>query len=288
MPLLRHLLDCTSLPVSALCTRNPPLLPDTAINKAQRYHFPQDQALSFGSSLLQRHIVCTHYQHTLLSAPLETEADTKRPFHTASATSAKDGQTIVEDYNVSHHRSPEGEKSLCILAAITSSVDGNRNKCRRIGVDVVPTVHPRDEKEFVSMMCDKEAGVFTDYEAATIMAAGGDGERTRCLYLHWGLKEAYVKAMGTGIVGELRGIEFRGVPDVRDFGEGRREVEVWVEGRDETGKWYVEVSFIGGNKEREGFYVAVCCDRTAVTEEDKKGQWREVTVEEVLRECGVE
>ncbi|KAI5819012.1 hypothetical protein BZA77DRAFT_378558 [Pyronema omphalodes] len=346
MPLIRHLLDCTSLPISTLTSHTPPLLPPSAISKAQRYHFPADQSLSLGSSLLQRHIISTHYHHNLLSAPITIEASTNRPFHTASEHELKPGKPVVEDYNVSHHRAPEGEKSFCVLAAIidgpndnnddnnnnndtkstekstqkstqNSTTPTNNKKRRRIGTDIVPTTHPRDQADFISTMCDTETGVFTPYEVSQIMASGpGDKEKVRCLYLYWALKEAYVKAVGTGIVGDvLLRVEFRGVAEAAQAAEAvegavaaqaadaaggaegavtaesqqpRKEVTIHINGQNESQKWYTEVSHVRGNIPDQGFWVVVCCDRTAVTEGDKVAGWRELTVAEMLRECGVE
>lgn len=166
------------------------------------------------------------------------------------------------------------------VAALLSPVPSSAH---RVGVDVVPTHHRADGAEdFVNTFCGEEdaAAVFTPREIRIIMEYPTLAERVRCVYLHWALKEAYTKATGVGIVDDLTRIEFRGVR----FGWEERwtGASVWVDGVDMSSEWYLEVSFMPGRTAPgEGFYLAVCCSREAVGEEDLEGEWKELRLEDI-------
>ncbi|KAF8242267.1 hypothetical protein K440DRAFT_639331 [Wilcoxina mikolae CBS 423.85] len=290
MPLLRIYLDVASLtPASFASTLTLLLLPPETHDRIKRYHFPADRYLSLGSALLQRWIICTHYSshRTLSSVPLKTDPSSGRPSH--AATGPLRDTLGVEDYNTTHHRPPPGERCIVALSALTSATPERK---RRVGVDIVPTSHRSDGGDFVETFCGDggaagAAGVFTPLEIATIMAHESIQERVRCLYLFWALKEAYTKAIGMGVVMDLTRVEFRGV---RIFeGQRWRGAEIWVDGVDESGKWYLEVSFMRGvlGGEGDGFYIAICCEREGITEEDMEGEWREVDlVEDIVKPWG--
>jgi phosphopantetheinyl transferase len=261
------------------------LLPTETHARIERYHFPTDRHLALGSALLQRWIICTHYASycTLSSAPLQTDPASGRPSH--AATGPFRNTFGIDDYNITHHKSPPEERCIVALSALSSATPERK---RRVGVDIVPTCHRSDGSDFVVTFCGDggAAGVFTPLEIDTIMAHGSVRERVRCLYLFWALKEAYAKAIGVGVVMDLTRIEFRGV---RIFeGQRWRGAEIWVDGVAESGKWYLEVSFMRGILgEGDGFYLAICCEKEGLTDKDLEGEWREMgLVEDIVKPWG--
>ncbi|KAI5852315.1 hypothetical protein BZA05DRAFT_41624 [Tricharina praecox] len=274
MPLLRLYLDVSTLTPSGFATALS-LLPPAVHPSITRYHFPSDRALALGSAFLQRYVICTHYAaHTTLSSvPLHRDPANGRPYHGAVAgTGQLDG---VEDYNTSHHNPRQefpagGERCLVAVAALVTRTPQRK---RRVGVDVVPTAYTRcGAEEFVETFCGgggTEAGVFTAMEVEWVLRASDTVERVRGVYLLWALKEAYTKAVGVGIVGELTRVEFRGLEGWH--GQERwRGAEVWVDGEDESKRWYTE---------GEGFFLAICCEREALVEGDIEGEWKELDLE---------
>ena len=285
MPLLRLYLDVSTLTPTAFTT-SLSLLPDVVHPAITRYHFPSDRSLALGSALLQRYLICTHYpQHTTLrSVPLHRDPANGRPFHGAIAG---DGQVEgVEDYNTSHHNPRQeypggGERCLVAVAALVTETPERK---RRVGVDVVPTAYTRSgAEEFVETFCGgggKDAGVFTEREVQWALRASETAERVRNVYLLWALKEAYTKAVGVGIVGELTRVEFGGL-EGWDRQKRWRGAEIRVDGEDDGAKWYLEVSFLEGKMggEGEGSFLAICCEREALVEGDMEGEWRELDLE---------
>jgi len=289
MPLLRLYVDVSTVAPSVFDSALS-LLPAAVHPSITRCHFSSDRALALGSALLQRYLICTHYRHhtTLGSVPLHRDPANGRPYHGAVAIEEPDGQRAhgVEDYNTSHHNPRQdypagGERCLVAVAALVTATPERR---RRVGVDVAPTTYARSgAEEFVETFCGdagSEAGVFTAAEAQWAMRASATVERVRNVYLLWVLKEAYTKAVGVGIVGDLTKIEFRGL-EGWDGQKRWRGAEVWVDGEDESERWYLEVSLLEGKMggEGEGFFLAVCCEREALVEGDMEGEWRELDLE---------
>lgn len=207
-------------------------------------------------------------------------------------------QRILEDYNVSH------SSGIVIIAARVSEVPvlpaellsvpqamvpvEYKPRKRKIGVDVVPTFHsPRTgDGAGVREATDEEneqwingligADVYTPLEERTILGQSDSRRRVRCLYLFWALKEAYVKAVGTGIVTNLLGIEFRNVR-LFDIDEGKRkctDFELWVDGQKKN-DWYLEVTAYG-ESEPSGeatHYLAVASEVEGIRAEDGHAEW---------------
>ncbi|KAI5787094.1 hypothetical protein EDC01DRAFT_173185 [Geopyxis carbonaria] len=262
--LSRHLLNAHTLPFTSALS----LLPPSTHEKHTRYHFPTDRSLSLGSALLQRTLLCRHYSHlTLTTAEPTIDPDSGRPSFAAAATAPlRKNQVRLSDYNTSHHNPREaaaGEPALVTLAAVSAG---------RVGVDVVPTRHRAGGEAAFLDSFGEEAEVFTRLELEAVRSAGGVREQVRCLLLLWGLKEAWVKAVGTGIVGDLRRVEFRGV-QLGWEKQGKRwtGAEVWVHGKREAG-WWMEVEFVESKVDPgEGWFVVVCCEQDKLGE----GAWRE-------------
>lgn len=130
------------------------------------------------------------------------------------------------------------------------------------------------------MFVDDAGGVFTVEEREMILREAEEADRVRMLYLLWGLKEAYVKAVGTGIVGDLLAVEFRGVERF-DVSRGKERwtvmdgLEIWVDRRNVTDSWWVEITAVRGVG--EVFYLMVCADREGLDDEvEKSSGWSEL------------
>ncbi|CAN0459320.1 unnamed protein product, partial [Scytosiphon promiscuus] len=79
---------------------------------------------------------------------------------------------------------------------------------RKCGVDVVDTNGRGSEEgpaeDYLRYFTDH----FTDEEWETIKRPSDDAAKLQRFYLHWSLKEAYVKAIGQGLGYDLRRISF--------------------------------------------------------------------------------
>ena len=104
--------------------------------------------------------------------------------------------------------------------------------------------------------------------------------------MYWALKEAYVKAIGTGIATDLTQIEFRNVrlfdldPSV---GKRYTGAKLYLGGVEQP-EWYLEVEvFEGvddGEEDEDGTcYVAIATEREGLSEEDLRGEWKVVDME---------
>lgn len=139
---------------------------------------------------------------------------------------------------------------------------------RRVGVDLVPDAYNGAEPTETFLDGFTSSGVFTSYELGAINSPPRTEDKVKMLYLHWALKEAYVKATGTGLVTDLLAIEFRNV-SLEDIEKGGvdRSVRVWVSGS-ERKEWRLEVG-----KLSNGHYFAIATDGDEGEYEDE-GTWR--------------
>lgn len=206
--------------------------------------------------------------------PIIKDPESGRPSFSGSIEPGKEVIGVM-DYNVSHHNPRESSAGISQEKAFVG-IAFRAESPGRVGVDIVPTLCRGSGSEFVSMFDDDVAGVFTPLERSVIRSAEDEEERVKMLYLHWGLKEAYVKAVGTGIVGDLLAVEFHGV---EVFETGKRTVmdglQIWVSGVDVTDKWWVEITAIEGVG--EVFYFMICADRDGLEDEvERSGVWGEV------------
>lgn len=105
-------------------------------------------------------------------------------------------------------------------------------------------------------------------------------------YMHWALKEAYVKAIGTGLVTDLTQIEFRNVKlfDLdRSAGKRYTEAKLYLSGVEQP-EWYLEVDVFEGVDEGEPdengiCYIAIATEREGLSDEDLRGEWKVVNME---------
>lgn len=235
----------------------------------------------------------------LRDVDITKDTESGRPSYTAPPpvtppSSTLRTQRILEDYNVSH------SSGIVILAARVSDVPvlpsippvgtpvAYQPRKRKIGVDVVPTFHSPRQGEGAGEreLTDEEneewlasligSGVFTKAEEATILSQSSSRRKVRCLYLFWALKEAYVKAVGTGLVTDLLAIEFRNVR-LFDLDEAIRkctDIELWISGYKVT-DWYLEVTAYG-KSEFNGeptHYLAVASEIDGLRSEDEHAEW---------------
>lgn len=75
-----------------------------------------------------------------------------------------------------------------------------------VGLDIVSYVVP--EKETIAGFMQNFAIYFSSFEWASITNAGTSDEMLSAFYRYWSLKEAFVKAVGTGLGYRLDKVEF--------------------------------------------------------------------------------
>ncbi|KAF8426061.1 hypothetical protein EV426DRAFT_41936 [Tirmania nivea] len=282
--LLRYALLSSSIP-----SRLPlHLLPQSASGPITQFYRLSDKKLALGSQLLQRLLLCQTHQNldpniTLQSVTLWKDPESGRPGYVLPKGT---NEPRIIDYNVSHH------SGLVVLAALlpppNTSIIGS-SKPRRIGVDVVATTLPQrshSSQEFLDSFTSPSAGVFTPREIATINSQPTWPLRVRLFYMHWALKEAYVKATGTGLVTDLTQIEFRNVElfDLdRSMGKRYTGAKLYLGGVEQL-EWYLEVEVfegvIEGEEDEDGTcYIAIATEREGLSDEDLRAEWNVVNME---------
>ncbi|KAK9315866.1 hypothetical protein V1522DRAFT_404840 [Lipomyces starkeyi] len=166
------------------------LVPPEEQNSLRRFHFRRDAAQHLASLLLQ-HLVISQLADVPWVESRVSRTFMGRPFH----------EQARFDYNVSHH---SGRVAIGVRVADS----------RHIGIDVVD---PEDAtRNWKPGWIDDFHDIFTESEYAQILR---DGKKEieitkRRLFTFWALKEAYTKAVGIGLVADLRTIEFSRVEDV--------------------------------------------------------------------------
>lgn len=283
--LLRYALSSTS--ISSTLPLH--LLPPDSRTPVTRFYRLSDKKLALGSQLLQRALLCETHQAinsniTLQSVKLWKDPESGRPGYILPEGTS---EARIVDYNVSHH------SGLVVLAALLPDSSGSPSSSgRRIGVDVVTTTLPpraSSAKDFLDSFTTPSAGIFTPYEITTINSQSTWPLRIRLFYIYWALKEAYVKATGTGLVTDLTKIEFRNVkvfhveqPGVRRYTGAR----LYLNGVEQEG-WYLEVEVFDldeeeeeeehgeGNMEKQ-VYIAIATQKEGLSGKDLKGEWKVV------------
>ncbi|KAJ6263300.1 1-acyl-sn-glycerol-3-phosphate acyltransferase [Drechslerella dactyloides] len=272
MPLIRWLLDVQPL-WNSPDEFNAALhhLPATTHAHIQNYHRPSDRKLALASQLLQHLLVSRH-----LHIPFPAVSITRHHCSLPGARPVYGDETNGIEYSVSHHGSVVALVSRLLPPKQTAEEEGS------VGVDVLsytepPSyVHPNLSSALEWAEGFTEGGVFTSGEMEGIRAAAAtDGWEAvvKEVHLRWAVKEAYVKALGTGLATDLTGVEAR-VEGVRALleEEGRRaKVEVWLgrEGQRRCAEgWYVEVERVGG---AGGRYCVALATRVEGLEEGEKG-----------------
>ncbi|KAF8446592.1 hypothetical protein BGX38DRAFT_1193427 [Terfezia claveryi] len=282
--LLRYALLSSSIP-----SRLPlQLLPRLARGPITQFYRLSDRKLALGSQLLQRLLLCETHKDldpniTLQSVTLWKDPESGRPGYLLPECAT---EPRIIDYNVSHH------SGLVVLAARLpppSTFIPGSPKPRRIGVDVVPTTLPQrafSSEEFLDSYTSPSSGVFTPQEIADINSQPTWPLRVRMFYMHWALKEAYVKAIGTGLVTDLTQIEFRNLKlfDLdRSAGKRYTDAKLYLSGVEQP-EWYLEVDVFEGVDEGEPdengiCYIAIATEREGLSDEDLRGKWKVVDME---------
>lgn len=179
---------------------------------------------------------------------------------------------VLRDYNVSHHNpkstSPSAQCLVILTARVTAATASPSPL--RVGVDLVPTVHNRGNTSPASFLESfRDSDIFTSNEIRAIYSEQREEDKVKMMYLHWALKEAYCKAVGTGLVTNLLAIDFRGIRlDVVEKGGRDTRVKVFVDGV-ERGDWMLEIGKLSGEH-----YVAIATDSWSSEEEkEETGKW---------------
>ncbi|KAF3938292.1 hypothetical protein ABW19_dt0207671 [Dactylella cylindrospora] len=300
MPLIRWLLNVEPLwntPEEFTATLN--RLPPSIHPHILKFFHLSDRKLSLASQLLQHLLISKHR-----SIPFPSVSITRnhagitggRPVYPGDPTLGTQGL----EYNVSHHG--------CVIA-IVSRLDAPKdledgNVGGGIGVDILEyEVRPKyveGNMEAVMGWAEgfEEGEVFTAREmrgvrkaVAEVEIGGGykagqeiEEEKmkavVRGLHVNWTLKEAYVKAVGTGLVTDLTAVEFDVAGIAGRLEKGRTsEVVVWLGKGLERRKgeeWYFEVEKVrvpGVEGVEGGYCVAIATKAEGLEEEEKKGEW---------------
>ncbi|KAF3911596.1 hypothetical protein AA313_de0200304 [Arthrobotrys entomopaga] len=277
-------------------------LPPSTHQNIQNYHRPSDRKLALASQLLQ-HLIVSKYRNI----PFRHVTIVRNFGGIRGGRPVFLGDPAVGihglEYNVSHHGTVVAITSR--LEPPVESSSGNNSGGKEdggggIGVDVLqyekrPGYIDGNLGAVMEWVDGFEAGeVFTKGEMngarGAAAAARGEGEEgkmrevVKAVHLNWALKEAYVKAVGTGLVTDLTAVDFEvdGVCEVVDRGERSREVKVWLgkgAGRRRGDEWYIEVERVrtseGVEEEEEGSYcVAMATKADGLKAEDKNGDWQ--------------
>ncbi|KAH0613079.1 uncharacterized protein H6S33_009459 [Morchella sextelata] len=280
--LLRYALDVAPLwNSSEEFTEALNLLPAPIRPSVTKFYFPADRKLALGSQLLQRFVVSRVYSNgrpsadipTLSSISITRDAESGRPsYHNPAELLEKGNGLVLRDYNVSHHNPKSNSDSTPCLVILVArvTVATLSSPPLRVGVDLVPTIHNRGNTSAADFLeTFRDSDVFTKNEIRAIYSPPLEGDRVKMMYLHWALKEAYCKAVGTGLVTNLLAIDFRHVElDKVEQGERDTQVKVFVDGtqRDE---WMLEIGKLSGDH-----YVAIATDSWSDEEEaEETGKW---------------
>ncbi|KAK9243367.1 hypothetical protein V1506DRAFT_544753 [Lipomyces tetrasporus] len=208
-------------------------------NSLRRYHFRRDAAEHLASLLLQ-HLVISQLADLPWIESRVSRTMMGRPFH----------ETGRFDYNVSHHG---GRVAIGVRLADQ----------RHIGIDLVdPEEATRNWKQG---WIDDFHDIFSDSEYAQILRDGKkENEITkRRLFTFWALKEAYTKAVGIGLVTDLKSIEFTSVEDV-DTNERPYTRSTICKVKNELIDWRFEIFAL-----EEGLILASATTNDGLTSTDK-------------------
>lgn len=261
------------------------LLPSSVRPSVTRFYFPADRKLALGSQLLQRFVIAKVYSNgkpsdempTLASISIIRDAKSGRPsYHVPSPH--EDQEWVLQDYNVSHHNPKSASSDPCLVVLVARvTAAASASSLLRIGVDLVPTAHSRGASSPASFLESfRDAGVFTAREIKNIFSPLNEEDKVKLLFLHWAVKEAYCKAVGTGLVTNLLAIDFRDIKlDVVENGTRDTQVKVFVDGVAEVG-WMLEIG-----KLLDGHYVAIAADSCSIENaEEMDGAWVWISIKE--------
>ncbi|KAK6348385.1 hypothetical protein TWF718_006182 [Orbilia javanica] len=275
-------------------------LPTPTHENILKYRRPNDRKLALGSQILQHLIVCRYRHVPFRDVRIVRNFGGVTGGRPVFVGNKEDGVEGLE-YNVSHHGSVVGIVSRLLPPKDGGDEDVDADEGGGVGVDVLE-YEQRPHYVDASLEGVKEwaggfgdADVFTSREMGVINAAAlsgmSEGEKmegvVKAVHLNWVLKEAYVKAVGTGLVTDLTAVEFGlvGVVGLVDDGVRVGDVEVWVGGREKrrAREWYFEVERVGRSGLEGGYCLAVVTRVEGLEEGDRKGSWEWLEyVEDIL------
>ncbi|KAK6358454.1 hypothetical protein TWF730_007787 [Orbilia blumenaviensis] len=262
-------------------------LPATTHEHILKFHRSNDRKLALGSQILQHLIVCKHRNIPFRDVRIVRNfggIPGGRPVFTGD-----NNRVEGLEYNVSHHGSVVG----IISRLLPPKEGGKEDEGGGVGVDILEyekRPHYVDGTlEAVREWAEgfKEGKVFTGREMGVIDAStaaweGMDEEDkmrgvVKAVHLNWVVKEAYVKAVGTGLVTDLTAVEFGlvGVGEGIDCGERMSDFEVWVGGRQRrmATEWYFEVEKVVKDGLEGPYCVGIVTRAEGLEEGDKSGVW---------------
>eukprot|EP00742_Colponemidia_sp_Colp-10_P009926 GILJ01010864.1.p1 GENE.GILJ01010864.1~~GILJ01010864.1.p1 ORF type:complete len:326 (+),score=46.48 GILJ01010864.1:34-978(+) len=193
----------------------------TAEEKAKVLRFlrMEDRKRAFCSRLMQRLLICQVFGLKWTDIVFKRTKEDK-PFWEMPTHIRDRFNWPLFNFNVTHH----GDH-----VALASEVDS------LVGIDIMSIdTQPRGSKnieEFFSIFTDN----FTENEWAVINSSSDVTERYRQFYIHWALKESYIKAVGIGLGFELQRSEFSFVTDANsrpvETSNGLLRAQVKIDGR---------------------------------------------------------
>jgi len=205
------------------CTSNPDewefllsLLSVEERDKVERFRQVDDRRRSFLSIQLQRFLIRQY-----LSSRSDNTYEIRRTAENKPYALSTTRSIGTWNYNVSHHGKYVAISSHSRLA---------------VGLDVMtlyPTGMVCPEEEYFGMFNSH----FTEQEMSIIMSEPTATKRYRLFFLNWSLKEAFVKATGTGITVPLKQVEFTIIidQDGEEETEGEKEDAASVTAAAEVG-----------------------------------------------------
>ncbi|KAK6519609.1 hypothetical protein TWF281_003431 [Arthrobotrys megalospora] len=286
MPLIRWLLNVEPLwntPDEFNETLN--YLPASTHEHVLKFLRPIDRKLALGSQILQHLIVCKYRNIPFRDVRIVRNFGGIKGGRPVFIGGDNGGEGL--EYNVSHHGSVVG----IVSRLLPPKEDGKEDEGGGIGVDILEYEkrphYVEGTLQGVKEWADGfgEAKVFTGREMGVVHAAAWKGVNVeekvegvvKAVHLNWVVKEAYVKAVGTGLVTDLTAVEFGlvGVGDGIESGERVRDIEVWIGGRERrrATEWYFEVERVVGEGLAEGYCVAVVTRAEGLEDEDRMGVW---------------
>lgn len=177
--LIRWVFDTTQWTDEA-CQALLATLPSPDQRTVTQFHFQKDRNMALGSILLQRKFIREILGAPLVSDEPVTRDENRRPYYRSKSVRA-------HDFNVSHHAG-----TVVLAGAVDSG---------SVGIDIT-NEEQLNENETQAEFLANFKDCFSQAEWTQIA-----GNMARFAQ-HWALKEAYVKATGTGIVVDLPAIEF--------------------------------------------------------------------------------
>eukprot|EP00904_Undaria_pinnatifida_P010292 jgi/Undpi1/6393/HiC_scaffold_20.g08874.m1 len=173
------------------------LLPENERVRVQSFLRENDRKLALGSRLLQWSLVSKVFGLEFSEVDIRRTPE-RKPYFAAGTNASSGGFSMPPElrnwnFNVSHHGKYVAIASEPLCLCGVDLVDTNRR-----------ANEPGPAEDYLRYFTEH----FTDAEWETIKRPEDDELKLRRFYLHWGLKEAFVKAIGQGLGYDLRRISF--------------------------------------------------------------------------------